>query len=117
MSTFLEEKGGSFIICDIFNKRDIENTETLFKHYFEIEKKEVITINVKHAMSLDKPRIEKIVKSLSNKACLQKFLRVCFGSAQGSRTFDELGKTTEYICYSLRCKSKMQDTTNSGSGI
>jgi hypothetical protein len=35
------------------------------KEYFFIEKKEIITINVKYAMNLDKQRIEKIVKSTS----------------------------------------------------
>ncbi len=50
------------MIADIFEKKDVEKMEALMinEHYF-IEKKEVLTINVKHAMNLDKPRIEKLV--------------------------------------------------------
>jgi len=58
-------KNGNFVIADIFEKREIKSIEKIIKHFFVIEKKEIITINVKHSMSLDKPRIEKLV----NKYC------------------------------------------------
>jgi hypothetical protein len=61
MKEHLDDTNGSIVIADIFEKRDIERMESMFKDHFVLEKKEIITINVKHAMNLDKPRIEKIV--------------------------------------------------------
>lgn len=98
-------QNGNFIVCDIFAKRNIEKIESKFKEYFYIEKKEVITINVKHAMNLDRQRIEKIIKSISGNTCITKLLRGFFASADGSRTYNELGKSKEYICYVLKLKS------------
>lgn len=59
VKTVLDENG-SFVIADIFDKKDTDRLESIFKEYFIIEKKEIITINVKHAMNLDKTRIDKI---------------------------------------------------------
>ena len=54
------------MIADIFDNKDIDRTEAAFKeHGFTIHKKEIITFNVKHAMQLDKPRVEKIIASIS----------------------------------------------------
>lgn len=63
VKTLLDETQGSFVIADLFEKKDIERIENnIFKEQnFFIEKKDVITFNVKHAMNLDKPRVEKIV--------------------------------------------------------
>ena len=83
----MEEEDGTFIICDIFDKREVYEIEKLFDKYFDFEKKEVITINVRHAMSLDKPRVEKIIKSITaycfTNECnfLTKFLKRFFGYA------------------------------------
>ena len=74
------------------------------REYFHIEKKEVITINVKHAMYLDKQRITNIIKSISDNSCISKLLKEFFAHADGSRTFNELGKSKEYICYVLTPK-------------
>ena len=59
----LMKEGSSLIIADAFEKTDIELIEAKFtkEHDFAIHKKEVITFNVKHAMQLDKPRIEKLI--------------------------------------------------------
>lgn len=57
----MSEPTGNVVIADIFERKDVEKYEEKFKEYFSIEKKEVITFNVKHAMNLDTPRIEKIV--------------------------------------------------------
>lgn len=62
----MQEPNGNLIVADIFEKKDIEKYEQKFKEYFNIEKKEVITFNVKHAMDLDKQRVEKIVNQVSN---------------------------------------------------
>lgn len=56
-----EEPSGTFVVADIFDRSQIERIEKLMRTYFKIEKKELTTINVKCAMSLDKPRIEGIV--------------------------------------------------------
>ena len=64
--------------------------------------KEIITINVKHAMNLDKPRIEKIVTSISDNQLVRRITRNFLASAEGSKTYEELGKTKDYICYVLR---------------
>ncbi len=98
------DDGGSFIIADIFDKNEGEKArlENLMKDYFKIEKKEVITFNVKHAMSLDKPRIEKIITTSTEIPSVRKMLRNFLASAEGSNTYNELGKTKDYICYVLR---------------
>ena len=77
------------------------------KEYFTIEKKEIITFNVNHAMNLDKPRIEKIVKSTTEFEFGRKILRNFLASAEGSKTYNELGKTKDYICYVLRPRSQL----------
>ena len=46
----MEETNGSFVIADIFYKDNVDYFESLFNQYFQIQKKEVITFNVKHAM-------------------------------------------------------------------
>jgi hypothetical protein len=61
----MEETNGSFVIADIFDKREVEKIEAQFKEYFSVQKKEIITHNVKHAMQLDKPRIEKLISSIT----------------------------------------------------
>jgi len=73
-----------------------------FKNISKLRKKEVITINVRHAMQLDKERVENIVSSISDSLLMTKLMRGFFASAEGSRTYDQLGKTKEYICYALR---------------
>lgn len=55
-------------------------------------------------MNLDKERVEQIIHSISDSVCMTKLLRGFFASSAGSRTYDELGKTKEYICYILRLK-------------
>lgn len=58
---------GTFVIADTFYKSDIDKIEDKFtkEHGFYIHKKEVITFNVRHAMQLDKPRVEKMIQSIS----------------------------------------------------
>lgn len=57
----LYEKG-QLVIADVFEKSTLEKVENRFAELgFAISKKEVITFNVKHAMQLDKPRIEKMI--------------------------------------------------------
>lgn len=55
----------SLIVADIFKRRDIEKVEKIFSEYFIIEKKDVITFNAKHALNLDKPRVEKVISKIS----------------------------------------------------
>ena len=62
----LNEQTGYFVVADIFEEKSIARTESLMNEYFSIEKKEIITINVKHAMNLDKERVENIVASRSS---------------------------------------------------
>lgn len=50
------------VIADAFEKSAVERVETDFiEAGFIIQKKEVITFMVKHAMQLDKPRVEKMI--------------------------------------------------------
>ncbi len=58
-----DKSGSSFVIADSFEKSDIAEIEKKFTqdNEFIISKKEVITFNVKHAMQLDKPRVEKMI--------------------------------------------------------
>jgi 2-polyprenyl-3-methyl-5-hydroxy-6-metoxy-1,4-benzoquinol methylase len=46
------KEGGSLVIADTFDKKDMQKIEAKFTedHEFFIHKKEVITFNVKHAM-------------------------------------------------------------------
>ena len=59
-------EGGSLVIADTFEKSDLEKVEAKFAqdHEFFIHKKEVITFNVRHAMQLDKPKIEKLIQRI-----------------------------------------------------
>jgi hypothetical protein len=62
MRPFIDDNGGSLIILDIFDKRDVERTETIFRDaQYALDKKEILTINVKHAMNLDKQRQERLI--------------------------------------------------------
>lgn len=54
------------MVADLFDEKQIPRVESIMNEYFQIEKKELITINVRHAMNLDKERVENIVKSRSN---------------------------------------------------
>ena len=100
---FDHQSTGEFVIGDIFDKSQIPELESLFlRHGFNINKKEIITFNVKHAMQLDKPRVEKLIASISTNLVLRRFLRNFFSSAEGSRIWEELGKSKEYICYVLK---------------
>jgi cyclopropane fatty-acyl-phospholipid synthase-like methyltransferase len=100
---FDHQSTGEFVIGDIFDKSQIPELESLFlRHGFNINKKEIITFNVKHAMQLDKPRVEKLIASISTSLVLRRFLKNFFSSAEGSRIWEELGKSKEYICYVLK---------------
>lgn len=55
-------------------------------------------------MKLDKDRVEKIVDQISSNLPVRKLMRGFFASAEGSRTFNNLGTSKEYICYVLRPK-------------
>jgi ubiquinone/menaquinone biosynthesis C-methylase UbiE len=98
----IDESQGTFVIADIFEKKDIEKTEALLKEFFIIEKKDTLTINVRHAMNLDKPRIEKLVHQITDIQLLRKIMRNFLASAEASRTYSDLGKTKDYLCYVLR---------------
>ena len=65
ISEYLSKSNGSLIIADIFNKSEVKEHENLLKKYFVIEKKEIISVNVKYAMQLDMPRIDKTIKDLN----------------------------------------------------
>lgn len=93
-----------FVIADVFDKTETETIEAKFSSIFTIQKKEVITFNVKHAMQLDKPRVEKMIGQLSGNQVVTRILRNLLSSGEQSKTFEELGKTKEYICYVLKKK-------------
>lgn len=46
----LKEESGQFVIAEAFLKNEREIIEAKFKEYFDIQKKEIITFNVKHAI-------------------------------------------------------------------
>jgi len=91
------------VIADAFENDDIERLEQTFEEGgFRVHKKEVLNFNVKHAMQLDKPRVQKLIASITSNAVLTGFLRNFFAIADESQTYRELGKTKGYICYVLR---------------
>jgi hypothetical protein len=104
----LAESQGTLVVADIFERTGSRDpcpphAEQLFAAAgFAIEKKEVITINVKYAMNLDKPRIEKIVSGISENKWVKHIMRNFLASAEDSKTFTELGKVKDYIYYVLR---------------
>eukprot|EP00347_Sterkiella_histriomuscorum_P022129 403331581 len=104
------DQNGSLVIADIFDKQTLPEIERLFSSLYRIDRQESITINVKHSMNLDKPRIEKLINSISENKIIVKILRNFFASAEGSKTFDELGKTKEYLCYVLKKQDSQDDS-------
>lgn len=50
---YLEEPDGTFVIADIFDNREMEYAENCFKKYFFLQKKQIITPNIKHSMTFD----------------------------------------------------------------
>ncbi len=113
--------GGSIVFTDAFEKVDISTLEEKFaQSEFAINKKEVITFNVRHAMQLDKTRIEKLISHLPgatyNKV-INRIFRNFLGSAEQSKTFEDLGKAKDYICYVLKKKSDVTSTTSNKSLI
>eukprot|EP00347_Sterkiella_histriomuscorum_P016166 403354232 len=112
MRPLIEENNGSVIIVDIFYKKDLERMETIFKDaLYQIEKKEILTINVKHSMNLDKSRSERLIQTISENKYIVRILRNFLASAEESRTYQDLGKTKEYICYVLKpCQNQQQSS-------
>lgn len=53
-------------------------------------------------MNLDKPRIERLISTISENKYVVRILRNFLASAEESKTYLELGKTKEYICYVLK---------------
>jgi len=105
------------VIADIFEKAEIEEIEREYVNSgFKIHKKEVITFNVKHAMQLDKSRVEKYISLISTNILIKRFLRNFLGSAEESRTYSQLGKTKEYICYVLKEEESIDRITAGGIG-
>ncbi len=106
----------SLVIADSFDKQEVERLESRFTadHNFVISKKEVITFNVKHSMQLDKPRIEKMISQLAianmNKV-VHRIFRNFLASGEQSKTYEDLGKTKDYICYVLKKKECSQVET------
>lgn len=58
-------------------------------------------------MQLDRPRVEKYIGLISTHPLVRRFLRNFLGSAEDSKTYNELGKTKEYICYVLKADDAM----------
>ncbi|TNV81521.1 hypothetical protein FGO68_gene5157 [Halteria grandinella] len=108
---------GQIVIVDSFDKCDIERIEANFQKDKKliIQKKEVITFNVKHAMQLDKTRAEKLIQRITGNKVVTRILRNFLASGEESKTYDELGKTHEYICYVLMKKSAVDLRKTSSS--
>ena len=81
------------MIADAIPTKQLGYTEFLFKRHFDIECKEVITVNVKHALSLDQSRLEKLAKkaSYNNNILLEKIMSPFFVLLDSS-SYKELGK-------------------------
>lgn len=58
-------------------------------------------------MQLDKPRAEKLIQRITENKVVKRILRNFLASGEESKTYEELGKTHEYICYVLMKKSAM----------
>ena len=57
---------------------------------------------VKHAMQLDKSRVEKMISQISSNQVVVRVLRNFLGSGESSRAYEELQKNKDYICYVLK---------------
>lgn len=91
------------MIADAFERTDIERIETGFADAgFLVQKKEVITFMVKHAMQLDKSRVEKMISQISSNQVVVRVLRNFLGSGESSKAYEELQKNKDYICYVLK---------------
>ena len=103
----------SFVIADSFDKTEIANNERKLsseENGFVISKKEVITFNVKHSMQLDKPRIEKMISHMflaTANQVVHRVFRNFLASGEQSKTYEDLGKTKDYICYVLKKKKAL----------
>lgn len=60
-------------------------------------------------MHLDKPRIENMISKITENKIIKKILRNFFSSAEGSKTYNELGNTKDYVCYKLRVSSTLKN--------
>jgi hypothetical protein len=100
----LLSEGGSIVIVDAFDKADIERVEAGFTKDTElqIQKKEVITFGVKHAMQLDKPRVERLIQKLTSNKVVTRILRNFLASGEESKMKEDLGISKDYICYVLK---------------
>ncbi len=73
------------MIADAFEKSEIQSMEQTFKDKgFLIHKKEVLNFNIKHAMQLDKPRVSKLIASMTSNKVIQMFLKNFFALADES---------------------------------
>jgi hypothetical protein len=63
---------------------------------------------VKHAMQLDKPRVEKLISQITSNKIIVRVLRNFLGSGEQSKAFEELSNSKDYICYVLK-KGSPQD--------
>jgi hypothetical protein len=52
------EDDGMLVIADIFDKKDVPEIESEMKKLFRIRKKDSYTFEVRHALSLDAPRLD-----------------------------------------------------------
>lgn len=106
-----DNPAASFVIADSFDKSEVASIESRLAcedNGFVISKKEVITFNVKHSMQLDKPRIEKMISHMflaTANQVVHRVFRNFLASGESSKTYEDLGKTKDYICYVLKKKS------------
>jgi DNA-binding transcriptional regulator GbsR (MarR family) len=100
-----------FVIADRFStERDyIQKTEDLFKVYFDIESRDEITLNVKHACKIErKKRCEQMKKRLESKQCVNKrVVEICEAALEQINAKEDETDSTKYIVYVLRQKSSL----------
>ena len=70
----------SLVIADLFPKQSLASLEKIFvDQKFVMHKKEVITFNVKHALNLDRPRVQKLLlTNFPNNPVVQRIMRNFF---------------------------------------
>jgi hypothetical protein len=90
------------VIADIFEKGDVATFESELEQRFRIVGKENITLNVKHALNLDKTRVEKIISGFYDNRFIKQIMRNFLASAEKSETFEQLGVSKDYLCYTLK---------------
>jgi len=97
----LMKKDGYFFFTDFRGDYEVEAMEKAIETYFDIIKKEDITLNVLHSLKLDSERREAIIEKTAPRFLRKLFKN--FSGVEGSRINEEMKeRKTLYLAYLLK---------------